>query len=993
MRSPTSKIVSKATLLLAIFALLPLSSCGKLPEKEYTPEEIVESVDDALHSVETEIEEIPSDEVDWEEAELVEAENADETASIVYLDDIKLNEAENAITLLDSRFLNLSAPNANPSDYLPGVEHLRLYDENGVDYELRPISSSAGIGKVALPIEDMWRGHLYHLDLLDENLCFQSKNPNVRSLSLIFEEYNPKSALTDENNETPAEWPEEGLEKKDIVIKNFDPDDIYYYDQDGISLYFISAIEFRGLSKNELFRIGEEEKDVNNEGIDDEDTFYGHFLSCELNPNGAGYLVRYDEASTYDIYEETYAAGSKEVDMSQGEIVADHDELEEFVLTSESLRKATYGLFQYYGVKTNEYRANALDWFSHLKISFSTKYDGKSFTFKVGFKVTINPEQRLNIVLEGEFTSKTTYNVSAAAKIQKKWGFLPVGAQFNLRIEEDNVKTWKFGVTFDVVANPFNKEKATNDITKAIDEANDETYPWKSIFKNEGKGAKSTSKKGAKWALFKLDINYFVPITIRFQLAFYFEANLSFQAVLQYSSHTQRVDISYSTQDSNNRAVDASNESKEVETGALSLMFIGKMSIEGGLSVSFGFGFFGLYKYLHAEVEIKAGALLEIVGYLTLNWVWGEHDDGDFSVVVGGKIELSIVLNVKIDVFLIAVGYDHTWPLGKWTLIGLANMDSLLDWANDYEPYVNENNPGDDVNIRNGSKLNDLGLFIFTVFNGSDFAVKTVGHKWNYSVKVFYGALIPDSWEVNVKAFTISLEGDYLNLDNGVFSATDNAPTDVTSFHTLMSVSVADSLGKAKDRTFRLNYHYSAGELVSVTYTRMEGVRKADAAPVSVETNCHPNTTYSFSLQANAPLGMRLVSYRVNAYNGDTLVRTSTVSVTSSTPRNQTLTASTTGNVTRYTIECIYEDAVIYPVYFLGFMGRLIYYKEVNDGEYLNLNEEELAELNAEAANTSIDIDNESSIESPAYTWAGWENWPNLPVSGPLVVRAKYNKV
>ena len=83
MRSPTSKIVSKATLLLAIFALLPLSSCGKLPEKEYTPEEIVESVDDALHSVETEIEEIPSDEVNWEEAELVEVENADETASIV----------------------------------------------------------------------------------------------------------------------------------------------------------------------------------------------------------------------------------------------------------------------------------------------------------------------------------------------------------------------------------------------------------------------------------------------------------------------------------------------------------------------------------------------------------------------------------------------------------------------------------------------------------------------------------------------------------------------------------------------------------------------------------------------------------------------------------------------------------------------------------------------------------------------------------------------
>ena len=998
MRLPFSKICSKAIFLFATFALLPLSSCGKPPEKDYSPEEIVESVDDALHSIDTEIEEVPADEIEWNDSELVAVETADETASIVYLDDIKLNEAENAIAIMDSRYLNLTLPNANPSDYLPGVEHLRLYDENGVDYELSQISSVAGYGKFALPIEDMWRGHLYHLDLLDENLCFQNKNPNVRSLSLIFEEYAPKSALTDENNETPAAWPEDGLDRKDIVIKNFDPDDVYYFDQDGISLYFVSAIEFVGLAKDELFRIGENNKDDSGDWVDDEETFYGRYLSCQRNPNGAGYLVRYSEANTYDIYEETYAAGTKEVDMSKGEIVADHDELEEFVLTSESLRKATYGLFQYYGVSPNQYRANALDWFSHLKISFSTKYDGKSFVFKVGFKVTINPEKRLNIVLEGEFTSKTTYNISTAAKIQKKWGFLPVGAQFNIRIAEDNVKTWKFGVTFDVVANPFDKKKATDNITKAIDEANNETFPWKSVFANDGKGAKSTSKKGAKWALFKLDINYFIPITIRLQLAFYFEANLSFQAVLEYSSHTQRVDISYSTQDSNNRAVDASNESKEVETGALSLIFIGKMSIEGGLSVSFGFGFFGLYKYLHAEVEIKAGALLEIVGYLSLTWVWGEHDDGDFSLIIGGKIELSIVLNVKIDVFLICVGYDHTWPLGKWTLIGLANMDSILDWANDYAPYIDANNPGDDVNIRNGSKLNDLGLLIFTVFNGSDFAVKTVGHKWNYSVKVFYGALVPDSWEVNVKAFTITLEGDYLSLEDGVFSATNSAPTDVSSFHTIMKVTIADSLGKASDRKFRLNYHYSANELIGVSYTRMEGVRKADAAPVTMNANCHPGTNYSFSLQANSPLGMRLKSYTVNVYSGETLISTSTTSVSSSTPLSQSITVSSANNATSYSIVCNYEDAIIYPVYWLGFMGRVIGYKDTNDGEYLHLDSEEEAELLEEARNTKTDINPEeesssaSSSNSSGYSFVGWENWPTDPVSGPLVIRGLYNK-
>ena len=999
MRRPIPKPWSKFVLFLAMSAMLPLSACAKAPEREYLPEEIVESIDDALHSVGTEIVEVPSDEVDWEEAEdLVAVDNADETASIVYLDDIKLNQAENSFAIVDSRYLNLSSPQANPSDYLPGVEHLRLYDESNHEYELSSLRSVSGYGQVALPIGEMWRGHLYHLDLLDENLCFYGKNPNVRSLSLIFEEYDPQSSATDENGETPAEWPSDGLEKKDIEIPNFDPDDIYYFDQDGISLYFVSAIEFSGLAEESLFRIGENNIDEEGHWVDDEETFYGRFSSCKRNPNGAGYLVRYTEANTFDIYEEAYAAGSKEVDMSEGEVVADHDELKEFFLTSESLRKATYGIFNYYHVTPAHYRANALDWFSHLKISFSTKYDGKSFVFKVGFKLTINPEDRVNIILDGEFASKTTYNISAAAKIQKKWGFLPVGAQFNIRIAEDNLKTWKFGVMFDVVANPFDKQKATDKITEAIDEANNETLPWKSMFANDGKGSKTTNKHGAKWALFKLDINYFVPITIRLQLAFYFEANLSFQAVLSYSSHTQRVDMSYSTEDKNGKAVDAANESKEVETGSLSIIFIGKLSLEGGISVTFGFGFFGLYKYLHAEVEIKAGGLLEIVGYLSLTWVWGEHDDGDFSVIVGGKIELSIVLNVKIDVFLISIGYDHTWPLGKWTLIGLANMDSILDWANDYAPYVSPENPGDDVNIRAGSKLNDLGLLIFTVFNGSDFAVKTVGHKWNYKVKVFYGALVPDSWEVSVTAFTINLEGDYLSLENGEFSATDSAPTDTDTFYTLMTISVADSLGKAKDRTFRLNYHYAANELIRISYSRLEGTRKENAQTITTETNCHPGTDYAFTLQANSPLGLRLYSYTLRAYDeGDNLISSQEVSTAGLASLTQTLHVSTDNGVVKYVIACNYEDATIFPVYFLGFMGRVIGYKEANDGEMLNLTAEELAEIEAEARNTSTDIDRDessssSSSSSSNYTFSGWENWPHQVITGPYVVRARYSR-
>ena len=996
MRRPMRKNLFKPAILLAIFALLPLSSCAKLPEKEYTPEEIVESIDDALHSIDTEIEELPADEVDWgEPSELKDVENVDESTSIVYLDDIKLSQAENAISIVDARYKNLPAPQESPSDILIGPELLRLYDENGEDYPLSALKTDMGYGRVALPIEDMWRGHLYHLDLLDKNLCFADKNSSIRSLSLIFEEYAPTSSSTDEDEQNPDDWPIDGLERLDIDIKNFSPEGVYYFDSDSIGLYFIYQIRITGLRYRELFRIGEDEK-VNGQWVDDEETFYGHFSSCEQNPNGAGYIVRYEEAATTDIYKETYSAGSKTVDMRDGTIVADHDELREFVLTAEPLRKAAYGIFKYYKVPPIRYRVNALDWYSHLRVTFSTNYDGDAFVFKVGFKLTINPEKHLNISLKGDFTSKTTYDISASAKIEKKWGFLPVGAQFNLKIVEDNVKTWNFGVMFDTSVHPFDKDKATDKITESIDEANNETFPWKSMFsKNSSEGSKTATKDGAKWDLFTIDINYFAPITIRFKLAFYFEANLSFQALIQYSSHTQRVDVSYSTKNKDERAVDAANESKEVQTGALSILFIGKLSIEGGIAVSFGFGFFGLYKYLHAEVIIKAGALLEIVGYMSLNWVWGDHDDGDFSLAIGGKIELSIVLKVSIDVFLISLGYNHTWPIGKWPLIGLANMDSILNWASDYAPYKDPDNLGDDVNIRNGSKLNDLGLFIFTVFSGDDFAVRTVGYKYDYSVKVFYGALIPDSWEVSIDAFTISLEGDYLELENGVFSATNSAPTNVEHFDVIMNVSVADSLGSAKPIKYRLRYHYSAGELVSVSYTHKEGIRKEEAEDVVINTIHHPGTNYTFTLQKNAPLGIVLTGYSVRAYNGSLLIQSYTRNITQGT---QTIALNGL-NATRYTIVCNYEDAEIHPIYFLGFMGKVIFYKEINHGEYLNLSEDELAELYAAAEDTSFiaDIDPDSSSapasSSSGYVFGGWENWPDSSIWGPLVVRAYYNRV
>ena len=100
-------------------------------------------------------------------------------------------------------------------------------------------------------------------------------------------------------------------------------------------------------------------------------------------------------------------------------------------------------------------------------------------------------------------------------------------------------------------------------------------------------------------------------------------------------------------------------------------------------------------------------------------------------------------------------------------------------------------------------------------------------------------------------------------------------------------------------------------------------------------------------------------------------------------------------------MECFYEGAIIYPIYRLGFVGKVIYYMEINDGEMLSVSDEKMVEIEELARNTSLDIERElqesdSSEYAPPnsdYVFVGWENLPTNIIQGPYVIRAMYSKI
>lgn len=103
---------------------------------------------------------------------------------------------------------------------------------------------------------------------------------------------------------------------------------------------------------------------------------------------------------------------------------------------------------------------------------------------------------------------------------------------------------------------------------------------------------------------------------------------------------------------------------------------------------------------------------------------------------------------------------------------------------------------------------------------------------------------------------------------------------------------------------------------------------------------------------------MVLAGYRVKYFAADNSFLVGTTHVKGNTPRSQTIPLDKE-KTTRYEVKCFYEDELIFPIYRLGFMGKVICYMEINDGEMFSVSDEKMAEMEALARNTNLDIEYE----------------------------------
>lgn len=609
--------------------------------------------------------------------------------------------------------------------YTPKDGDVVLVDENDNAVPFDYLSYDSGIAYYRVPVSEFSEDHFYHLGLTNNSLKFVKKDKSIRDLTFYSLEVNDENRRNSYNYNDKT-WP------------NYDLSTVQYFDIDAFGAYFISNNRIK-LNDGDMFRIA----DLSVEG-DNRDTVYGKFISCEKNPNGSGYIVRYQPCNGQDIYDNIDINDQvtvSEDNISNFECYTDDETVEQRLargfLHHPDTVSAVLGLAEHYNLQPRQFRGSVLDWASKIQVSFDLHFEDSTFTWGAQLSLNINPTDYLNVKIVLSYKQTTKYDVSASVDIDYAL-IVPVGIDYKLQVKEDDTKEISFKIVLSTSWCPYDEDA----IREGIEEDLKQAIAKNSNLTSKFTGASPTaSAEGVSYPLLKFDFTYFFPLDIRFEVDFYWQLQLTFETDITYISHSQRVDVSLS----NKKGADPSSETVTETDKELRMYFMGTLHAEVGLRVSFGLGIAGLYKFFHAEIFIKAFGAVDAQGYLLIDLTWsdsGAHDMG----TLGGKFEITAGVKWGVDIDYLFGSFDCDWPVKVWTLVGFATDNSLNKFIEEEDTLeITDKDYGAGVSV----DLDQYHYLYCESFDAQSFETYFTDFKFDDTVTTRYGEWL----EPNEKRF------------------------------------------------------------------------------------------------------------------------------------------------------------------------------------------------------------------------------------------------
>ena len=743
----------KIFLLLALPALL-ISSCHA-PEKESEPinKSDYELVDEFLDNTEIRF----GSDIDTTPLEISDSDPYASGYSKALYDFgpyLKSN-SDLTFTIVDKYMKNEPPYAPNPS-FQVTQDYVSFYDNHSQTYNFKSFSASLGRATLSISPSSLNRNKVYYLELKNDNLVFQGKDDDIRRLTF----YTMDRGLTKGSE----------VHYKDDIV-DLDSTKVYYYDEDGYSAFFVYEDDFtveKSIIPGATIRL--RNPDLTN---DDIETVYGTFISISRNPNGAGYMVRYNPAKGADVFSNLAINDSKRIDDSDVVSYYNTEEVQnqiaQGILHNECMVTTIYGILNAFDIDAHELGRSTMDWGSRIDIKINTSYDTSSsaFTLSISASYTFYPEENITITLQFGWKRTWSYDVEASVGIETEF-YIPVGIEYTLVVTEDIQNEVYFGISLSYNhAGEYDEAATEESINQAVKDAFDSRSDWQkqSVFKGD---SGYTTPGGAAYPLFKLSCTTFLPIEIYFEVDFYWELIPTVEAVIKYSSHTQSVDLCVS----NEGGADPSSDSATDTNKTLSFSLIGKVHFEAGFRLSLGVDIIGLYKFFHLEVYIKAYGAIDIQGFLFADISWNEDESVSANLNLGCKFEISAGLKIGIDLYLLFGGYNHEWPVVSVVLFGLQASFPFQEFVEETtDIYLGDGEYHEDSKEFDKT-LGERHLLTARYFDSDNFTVDIKDLEFDDQVKAVYGAFLSE--DVTFSIFSL---GDITPVEGQVpdsFSVTQD---------------------------------------------------------------------------------------------------------------------------------------------------------------------------------------------------------------------------
>lgn len=875
------------------------------------------------------------------------------TQSIYDFDSYKTSNADLIYTIVDKNMI--TEPPATPvSSILIEESDVILYDNHGENHEFKTFVGGYGIATLTIAPSIFNKKLVYYLELKNENLKFRGKEDDIRRLTFYTME-----------RDLPAG---RHVSYRDDII-DLDSTKVYYYDEDGYSPYFVYEEEL-SLAPDTTFRLRHPALEA-----DDIETVYGTIISINKNPNGAGYMVRYNPANGSDIFSTLAINESRH--LTDEDVVSYYDIDEEqkdsivqSVLHSPSMVITMYGIMNAFNVTPEMLARDKMDWGSRIDIKISTSYDinTSSFTFSINAAYTFYPDKNITITLKAGWKQTWTFDVTASVSIATEF-FIPVGIDYTLKVMEDTQKEIYFGICISYDhAGEYNEDVTNQSIEKAVLDAYNSRSDWqkRSVFKGDGPTA---TPGGAKYPIFKLSCTAFLPLEIYFDIEFYWDLIPTMEAVIKYASHTQRVDLCVS----NKGGSSPSSDSATKTNSSLSFTLIGKLHFEAGFKISIGVDIIGLYNFFHFEVYLKAYGALDIQGYLFADISW---DDGGAPVTpnlnIGCKFEISVGLKVGIDLYLLFGGYNHEWPLVSVPLFGVQAPLPFQEFAEESgEMYISQNDYDPDTHYFDLS-LGERHLLAARTFNSQSFSVEIRDLQFDEKVKAIYGAFVP----VDVYFTVFSL--DSITITQGTL--VDGSFLSLSADGHVMLDTIEGQDNFTAEIVIRTNKEVTVGR--SITKTITVHFTNSNRQSISVDGNGLGSFVDGAVVTLPVPEPVRYKKFVGYSYENQ-YHETVNIEYDEDNPDSLKYTVDTTGDFRECNITSVWIDYYHWEVYFVDGFNNLIEKQMVLNGEDAVEPAAEKRDYNM----TANPPDDNHHYEFVAY------DRPLTNISGPTVIRAIYRIV